>query len=141
MPSREVNKRDMTDDEIDTLSPAPPADAEDGLADRASAAVQRARAPAADLARPRSLEVRFAAAFLLLITVVLALLAGALLAIGIVCFVLGYRDMEWTIDWRTPLHRYTIAGPIADVMIAALLFHFASLANRTRKRLLQRPVG
>ena len=46
-----------------------------------------------------------------------------------------------SIDWRTPLHRYTIAGPTADVMIAALLFHFASLANRTRKRLLRRPPG
>jgi hypothetical protein len=131
----------MTDDEIDTPSPAPPAEADSGLADLASAVVQRERDLAADRARRRSLEIWLAAAFLLLITVVLALLAGALLAIAIVCFVLDYRDMEWTIDWRTPLHRYTIAGPTADVMIAALLFHFASLANRTRKRLLRRPPG
>jgi MFS family permease len=135
----------MPTDDADSLATDAPTDGE-RLADLASETERRereleqhARELAADRAYRAPIELRVAALFVLLVTIALGLVAGAFVGLAILSVALGHVVAEWEWSWRGPHRRYVIGGPFGDFVIAAIVGHFASSANRVRKRLLRRP--
>ena len=144
----------MTDDVSKTISPTLPVDADSELAEPAgerlaglTAEVERrdrelerqAWELAADRAYRPPVELRLAALFALLITIVLAVVACTLFALAIHSVGQGHVIAEWEWTWHGPHRRYMVGGPFGDLVLAAIVGHFASTANRARKRLLRRP--
>ena len=144
----------MTDDEIKTISSAPP-DADGDFAEPAGERLaglaaeverrereleRRAWELAADRAYRPPLRRRFASWVMLLVTVAIALLAGNFAALALLGLA-DDRDVYFRIEavWSGPVHYYTLAGPVGELIIATVLALLASSANRARKRLIRRP--
>ena len=146
----------MTDDEIKTISPAPSGDAQGEFAEPAgerlaglTAEIERrereldrqAWERAADRAYRPPVELRLAALFALFVTIALSVVACALFALAIHSVGQGHVIAEWEWTWQGPHRRYMVGGPFGDLVLAAIVGHFASTANHARKRLLRRPTG